>query len=201
MSLILIDGTMITARKEIMKIKSIKKIGTRPVYDLTIDEVNHYVLENGVVTHNTGVIYSSNQIFIISKSQEKDGDQLTGYKFTINIEKSRFVREKSKFPFTVKYNQGVIKYSGLFDIAIEGNFIVKTKKGWFALVNQETGELSEKSYREKEIIASSEIWNKLLTDDKFKAYIKSRYSLDAPVLGESDKENFIDDFSLDDEIE
>jgi hypothetical protein len=41
-----------------MKVQSIKNIGPRPVYDLSIDtevyDDQHYVLKNGVVTHNTG---------------------------------------------------------------------------------------------------------------------------------------------------
>ena len=37
-----------------MKIKTIKAIGKQPVYDLSVENVEHYVLENGVVTHNTG---------------------------------------------------------------------------------------------------------------------------------------------------
>jgi hypothetical protein len=41
-----------------MKIKTIKPVGRKPVYDLSINSDNydeqHYILENGVVTHNTG---------------------------------------------------------------------------------------------------------------------------------------------------
>lgn len=41
-----------------MKIVSIENVGKKPVYDLSIDSDNYdeqqYVLENGVVSHNTG---------------------------------------------------------------------------------------------------------------------------------------------------
>jgi hypothetical protein len=41
-----------------MQISLVRSIGRRSVYDLSIDSENyddqHYVLENGVVTHNTG---------------------------------------------------------------------------------------------------------------------------------------------------
>jgi hypothetical protein len=41
-----------------MKIQSIRPVGPMPVYDLSIDsevyDEQHYVLKNGVVTHNTG---------------------------------------------------------------------------------------------------------------------------------------------------
>jgi hypothetical protein len=84
-----------------MKISSIKPIGRHRVYDISVADVEHYVLKNGVVTHNTGLIYSANQAFIIGKSQEKDGTELAGWNFTLNVEKSRFVREKSKLTFRV----------------------------------------------------------------------------------------------------
>ena len=41
-----------------MKIKSVKSVGKKEVYDLSIADDNydnqHYILENGVVSHNTG---------------------------------------------------------------------------------------------------------------------------------------------------
>lgn len=41
-----------------MKVKSIKSVGRKPVYDLSVNSNNYdeqqYVLENGVITHNTG---------------------------------------------------------------------------------------------------------------------------------------------------
>ena len=68
-----------------MRIKSIKSIGKRPVYDLTVKGNNQYVIENGVLSHNTGVMYSANTAFIITKAQEKQGTDIVGYNFTINI--------------------------------------------------------------------------------------------------------------------
>ena len=42
-----------------MKIKKIEKIGHRPVYDIEVADSYSYVLENGVITHNSGLVYSS----------------------------------------------------------------------------------------------------------------------------------------------
>jgi hypothetical protein len=108
-----------------MKISSIKPIGRHRVYDISVADVEHYVLKNGVVTHNTGLIYSANQAFIIGKSQEKDGTELAGWNFTLNVEKSRFVREKSKLTFRVLYESGIQKYSGLLDMALEAGLVQK----------------------------------------------------------------------------
>lgn len=42
-----------------MKVRSIKSVGRKPVYDISIEtddyDKQQYVLENGVVTHNTGI--------------------------------------------------------------------------------------------------------------------------------------------------
>jgi hypothetical protein len=161
-----------------MKIKSINKIGKQPVYDITVKDVHHYCLENGVVTHNTSLTYSSNQIFVITKSQEKDSDgDLEGWKFTINIHKSRTVREKSKFPFVVKYDGGIQTYSGLLDIGLDLGFVMKPSNGWFSRVNLETGELEPKKWRRADTDCS-EFWtpllkNKLVREKFEKAFVLS----------------------------
>lgn len=159
-----------------MKIKSIKKVGKHNVYDISVKDVQHYVLENGVVTHNTGLIYSSNQAFIIGKSQEKDGTDLVGWNFTINIEKSRFVKEKSKFPFTVLFDGGIQKYSGILDVAIEGKFVIKPSNGWYSKVDPETGEVEEKKYRFSDT-QTSEFMESILNNSKFQEYVRKRYEI------------------------
>lgn len=78
-----------------------------------------------IISGGTGLIYSANQAFIIGKSQEKDGTELAGWNFTLNVEKSRFVREKSKLTFRVLYESGIQKYSGLLDMALESGLIQK----------------------------------------------------------------------------
>jgi RecA/RadA recombinase len=78
-----------------------------------------------IISGGTGLIYSANQAFIIGKSQEKDGTELAGWNFTLNVEKSRFVREKSKLTFRVLYESGIQKYSGLLDMALEAGLVQK----------------------------------------------------------------------------
>lgn len=146
--------------------------------------INHVYVEIGggpysktVIPGGTSMTYSSNTIFIITKSQEKDKDgDLEGWKFTINIHKSRYVKEKSKLPFRVLYSGGIQKYSGMLDIALEGNFIQKPKNGWYAIVNQETGELSDKNFRAKDF-ETDEIAGVLISTQKFKEYVKDTFKL------------------------
>jgi len=130
-----------------------------------------------IVSGGTGIYYSANQIFIISKSQEKDGDQLAGFKFTINIEKSRYVKEKSKLPFTVLFDSGIMKWSSLFDLAQESGHIIKPKMGWYQTVDMETGEISEKSYRAKDLENNDAYFSKLVQDKVFKEFVEKKFKL------------------------
>lgn len=158
-----------------MKIKSIRKCGRHPVYDISVRDVHHYVLSNGVVTHNTSVMYSANQIFIISKSQEKDGDDIVGWNFTINIEKSRFVREKSKLSFTVLNDIGIKKWSGIFSLGLASGLIVTATKGWYSLVDED-GVIDSKKFRAKEL-DTEEVCNKIVADKRFRDFVESKFKL------------------------
>lgn len=157
------------------------------IYDITVKDDHCFELENGVIAHNSlypkqiisggsGLIYSCNQAFIISKAQEKEGTEVVGYNFTINIEKSRYVKEKSKFPFTVTWEKGIQRYSGLMDIALEGKFVVKPNMGWYSKVNVDTGEIEDKKYRLKDT-NNSDFWDSILNNEKFKEFVKSKYEV------------------------
>ena len=50
---------------------------------------------------------------------------MTGYDFIIDVEKSRFVKEKSKIPITVSWDGGIERYSGLLDVALAGGYVTK----------------------------------------------------------------------------
>ena len=148
--------------------------------DIPCIAVNHTyqtmeMYSKAVMSGGTGGMYSANQVFIIGKAQEKDGTDLVGWNFTINIEKSRFVREKSKFPFLVTFEGGIQKYSGLMDIALEGGFVTKPSNGWFAKVDQETGEIGDKKRLADTM--SAEFWEPLLHNQEFKDYVKKKFTI------------------------
>jgi RecA/RadA recombinase len=128
-----------------------------------------------VMSGGTGGMYAAQQVFIIGKSQDKEGTELKGYNFTLNVEKSRYVREKSKFPFNVQFEGGINKWSGLMDIALEGGFVTKPKMGWYAVVDQETGEVG-KNHRLAET-NSAEFWTPILSSKQWNEYTKKRYQL------------------------
>lgn len=129
-----------------------------------------------VVSGGTGIMYSSNTVFIIGRSQEKDGTDLIGYNFTINIEKSRFVKEKSKMQFQVKFDGGVDKYSGLLELAVESGHVMKPNNARYCIVNKETGEIEEKKWKESDT-HSKEFWQPILQDKSFHEFVRNKYKL------------------------
>jgi hypothetical protein len=150
--------------------------------DIPLVAVNHTYKEIGmfpkdVVSGGTGIMYSANQVFIITKAQEKDGTDLRGWRFTINIEKSRYVKEKSKLPFTVLYDEGIQKWSALFELAMESGHLCKANQGWYNVVDQNTGEVIEPKRRAKDIEKDDEFFEGLIECPKFKAFIERRFKL------------------------
>lgn len=171
------------------QIKSIKKIGTKPVYDISVEDAEHYILENGVVTHNTGSVYNSDNIWIIGRQQDKNEKlkQIDGYDFIINIEKSRYVKEKSKIPISVSFEKGINKWSGMLDLALEGGFVTKPKNGWYEFTDPNTGEVS-KSYREAEIDSNDVFWKDVFKKTEFSKWIKEKYTLATGDIIQEDEE-------------
>ena len=162
------------------------------IKDIPMVVVNHTYKEIGmfpkdIVGGGTGSYYSADTIWILGRQQEKTGTEITGYNFIINVEKSRYVREKSKIPVTVSFEGGIQKYSGLLDVALEGGFVQKPSNGWYAKVDQSTGELGQK-YREADT-NTKEFWNELLTNEKFSEFITKKYSVTYNSIIEQEQEN------------
>jgi RecA/RadA recombinase len=150
--------------------------------DIPCIAVNHTYKEIGlfpknIISGGTGIYYSANQIFIISKAQEKEGTDLAGFKFTINIEKSRYVKEKAKLPFTVLYDSGIQKWSSLMDLAIESGHITKATQGWYNTTDLETGEIIEPKRRGKDIEQDDAFFEALIKDNRFNKFIEKKYKL------------------------
>ena len=99
-------------------------------------------------------------------------------------EKSRYVKEKSKIPISVSFEGGINKYSGLLDIALEGNFVTKPANGWYAKVDKKTGEIGDKKrFAETQTAAFME---PLLADTDFKDFVREKYAIAyGSIMGES----------------
>ena len=149
--------------------------------DIPLIAVNHTYQEIGlfpkaIVSGGTGIYYSSDNIWIIGRQQEKKGTEIMGYNFVINVEKSRFVREKSKIPISVTWEGGIETYSGLLDVAIEGGYVVKPTIGWYSKVDKKTGEIEDTKVRAKETLLAS-FWKPIFDNTDFKQYLISKYEV------------------------
>jgi RecA/RadA recombinase len=150
--------------------------------DIPMVVVNHTYKEIGmfpkdIVGGGTGSYYGSDNIWILGRQQDKDSDGIQGYHFVINVEKSRYVKEKSKIPITINYHGGINRWSGLLDVAIDGGYIVKPKVGWYARVDKTTGEILAPNMRAGDIADSSDFWKAVFNETDFAQYIKDKYSI------------------------
>lgn len=178
-----IEGKTVADMSRAKALKSLFRIVTAKLTlkDIPLIAINHTYKEIGmfpkdVVGGGTGSYYGADNIWIIGRQQEKEDGEIAGYHFVINVEKSRYVREKSKIPITLTYENGINKWSGLLDIAMEGGYIVKPKNGWYARVNKETGELST-NMRAGDFIDNSEFWTSLLKETDLASFIENKYTL------------------------
>jgi len=191
-----LDGKSVADMSRAKALKSLFRITTPHLNlkDIPLIAVNHTYKEIGlfpkdVVSGGTGIYYSADSIWIIGRRQEKQGTEIAGYHFVINIEKSRHVKEKAKIPITVTFDGGIQKWSGLMEIAEQGGYINKPKVGWYEAVNPKTGEvLSEKLLRAKEIVDNSEFWNTMFKQTDFEEYIKNLFSIGGNIILNEDGE-------------
>jgi len=180
-----LDGKSVADMSRAKQLKSLFRIVTPHLNlkDIPLVCVNHTYKEIGmfpkdIVSGGTGSYYSSDAIWIIGRQQEKEGTEIAGYHFVINIEKSRHVREKSKIPITVTFEGGISKWSGLLDVSEKLGYINKPKVGWYEAVNPSTGEvLSDKLMRAKEFAVNGDFWKMMLTKTDLADAIRKRYSI------------------------
>lgn len=154
----------------ILSMKDIPFIGIGHIYE------TQEMYSKPVVSGGKGLYYSADDIWIIGRQQEKEGTEVVGYNFIINIEKSRYVREKTKIPITVTWEGGINQHSGLFDVAVEAGFIQIPSKGFYHIVDPDTGEVGEKKLRRSEI--GADFFDALVKSKEFQDYVISQYRLE-----------------------
>jgi RecA/RadA recombinase len=196
-----LEGKSVADMSRAKQVKSLFRMVTPHlnIKDISMVVVNHTYKEIGmfpkdIVGGGTGSYYSADNIYILGRQQEKTGTEITGYNFIINVEKSRYVKEKSKIPISVSFDGGIQRYSGLVDIAIEGNFMSKPSPGWYAKIDQKTGEIGDKV--RFDATQTDEFWKPLLKDAKFKEFVNQKYGIaygnimgETPVLEEEISED------------
>ena len=178
-----LEGKSVADMSRAKQVKSLFRMVTPHlnIKDIPMIVVNHTYKEIGmfpkdIVGGGTGSYYSADNIFIIGRQQEKEGTEVVGYNFIINVEKSRYVREKSKIPVTVSFDGGISRWSGLLDVALESGHVIKPTNGWYSKVDIETGEIEDKKYRIKET-DSKDFWMPILNKKSFQEYIQKKYAI------------------------
>jgi hypothetical protein len=177
-----IDQKSVADMSRAKQVKSLFRMVTPhlTLKDIPLVVVNHTYKEIGmfpkdIVGGGTGSYYSADNIYILGRQQEKDGTEITGYNFIINVEKSRYVKEKSKIPVNVSFDGGINKWSGLLDIALESGHVVKPSNGWYAKVDQETAEVGGKlRYNDTQ---TAEFWSDILESESFQEFVKKKYEI------------------------
>lgn len=172
-----LDEKAVADMSRAKQIKSLWRIVTPLLTekDVTCIAINHTyktmeMYAKDIVGGGTGNMYSSDTVFIVTRAQEKDATGLTGYKFTINIEKSRYIREKSKFPFIANFETGIDRWSGLLDLAVEFGVVVKPSNGWYTRPTI----IDDKKWRAADTNCV-EFWKPIFNDTNFVDCISDKY--------------------------
>jgi len=158
--------------------------------DIPLLAVNHTYKEIGlfpkdIVGGGTGIYYSADNIWILGRRQNKKGTEITGYDFVINVDKSRYVKEKSKIPISVSWEGGVQRWSGLLEVALAGGYVTKPSAGWYSCVDQETGEIADQKVREAQTLEES-FWQPIFDETDFKEFVKKQFSIGHKALVDPD---------------
>jgi len=154
--------------------------------DIPLFAVNHTYksqerFSKDIVSGGTGLYLSANTIIIISRRQiKKAGEAVEGYEFILNIEKSRFIREGSKIPITVRFDNGIESFSGLLDMAIELGYVSSPKVGWYSRPSVS----DDKSWRKNDTNCA-EFWKPLLSDTAFPKDVSEMYKLPSTKIVEA----------------
>ena len=179
-----LDGKSVADMTRAKQMKSLFRMITPhlTIKDIPAIVVNHTYKEIGlfpkdVVSGGTGIYYSADNIYIIGRRQQKTGTEITGYEFVINVEKSRFVREKSKIPVEVSWEAGISKWSGLLDMALESGHVIKPSNGWYQKADPSTGEIQPEVKVRLKDTQTKEFWLPILQDKTFSDWIRNRYTV------------------------
>ena len=109
-----------------VRIKSIRSITTEPVYDISVEDAHHYILGNGIVTHNSGAKYAADIIVFLSKKKDRDADKaVVGNIVKARMMKSRLTKEETAVETRILFDGGLDRYYGLLEMAIEQGCVKK----------------------------------------------------------------------------
>lgn len=138
-----------------VKIKSKKSIGIQPVYDICVPPAHHYILDSGIISHNSGFVFASSIVVAMKKLKLKEDDdgnkiaEVRGIRAGCKIMKTRYSKPFEDIEIKISYEHGMDEYSGLFDL-LEKRKMISKEGNRYVYIDQK-GE-SHKYFRKE--------WNK-----------------------------------------
>jgi RecA/RadA recombinase len=172
-----IEGKSVADMTRAKAIKSLFRMITPhlKIKDIPLVVINHTYKEIGmfpkdIVGGGTGSYFAADTIWIVGRQQEKVDGKVEGFNFVLNIEKSRQVKEKSKFPVTAIFDYGIEQYSGLLQIALDGGFVEKPSPGWYIKKGEKT------KVREADT-KDMAFWKDILENEAFNEYVRKTFQV------------------------
>jgi hypothetical protein len=94
----------------------------QPVYDIEVENDHHYIINDGIVSHNSGPIFMSDIVVSMNKyklKEDEDGNKtktVQGIRSKIKCVKSRYAKPFEEVEIHIPYDKGMDPYSGLFEM-------------------------------------------------------------------------------------
>lgn len=163
-----------------MKIKVIKNAGTENVFDISVLDNENYILENGVISHNSGLKFAASTILYISKSKEKEGTEVVGVILKFKTVKSRLTRENRDVEVRLFYDErGLDRYYGLLPLAVEGGVIERSGNRYV---------FGENKFYEKDIMKDPERFFTQELLEQIDAYAQTKFKYGSSITTEEENE-------------
>jgi hypothetical protein len=108
----------------------------KDVFDIEVDTDHHYLLENGVVSHNSGPVYASSIVLAMRKLKLKEDDmgnkvtEVRGIRAQCKVMKTRYNQPFTSVEIKIPYDKGMNPYSGLFDLFVQKALLTKEGNKW-----------------------------------------------------------------------
>ncbi len=175
-----LEGKSVADMSRAKQMKSVFRIITpiinlKKIYTYFIQHVykSQDFMPVDVVAGGTGGMLSADTVVIVGKSKEKEGKELQGFNFKLKINKSRYVKEETVFDIIATFEDGVLPYSGLSDVAVECGIIEKVKRRSNMLVFKDL-EIKEK---ESTLKQSKPFWDRVFEESDLKECMIKKYQL------------------------
>ena len=154
---------------KIKKIKKVEKSKTK-VYDIEVEDVHHYIFDDGTLSHNSyvptkemsggsGIKYAASTIIYLSKKKEKDGTEVVGNIIKAKTAKSRLSKENKDVEIRLFYDErGLDRYYGLLELGEIGG-LWKNVAGRYEMDGKKI--YAKQILKEPEVYFTPEVMQKL----------------------------------------